>query len=116
MVLSYNKLMDIAILLRKYLPHMVSFGMFARVTDIAPKTVEELRNLRHMKLDSINIGIETAHDPTLERMNKGYQASDIIEQLVKLDEAGIRYNVFYLYGGIFPTDYFMIISLWGIVI
>ncbi len=34
--LSYNKLIDIAILLRKYLPHLVSFGMFARVTDIAP--------------------------------------------------------------------------------
>lgn len=96
--LSYNRLMDIAILLRKYLPNMVSFGMFARVTDIATKSVEELRNLRHMKLDSINIGMETAHDPTLERMNKGYHASDILAQLSKLDEAGIRYNLFYLNG------------------
>lgn len=96
--LSYNRLMDIAVLLRKYLPHMVSFGMFARVTDIAPKSVEELKNLRHMKLDSINIGMETAHDPTLERMNKGYHAADILAQLSKLDEAGIRYNLFYLNG------------------
>ena len=96
--LSYGKLMAVAILLRKYLPQMVSFGMFARVTDIASKSVEELKNLRHMKLDSINIGIETAHDPTLDRMNKGYHASDILEQLSKLDEVGIRYNVFYLNG------------------
>ena len=96
--LSYNKLMDVALLLRKYLPHLVSFGMFARVTDIALKSVEELKNLRHMKLDSINIGIETAHDETLDRMNKGYHASDILAQLSKLDEAGIRYNVFYLNG------------------
>ncbi len=58
--------MDIAILLRKYLPEMVSFGMFARVTDIAPKSIEELKNLRHMKLDSINIGIETAQIPLLK--------------------------------------------------
>ncbi|MCM1169536.1 MAG: radical SAM protein [Bacteroides sp.] len=97
-VMSYDKLMDIAILLRKYLPHMESFGMFARVTDIAPKSVEELKNLRHMKLDNINIGMETAHDPTLERMDKGYRAVDILEQLAKLDEAGIKYNVFYLNG------------------
>ena len=97
-VLSYDKLMDIAILLRKYLPDLVSFGMFARVTDIRPKSVEELKNLRHMKLDSINIGMETAHDPTLERMNKGYHAADILTQLSKLDEAGIRYNLFYLNG------------------
>lgn len=96
--LSYDKLMNIANLLRKYLPHMVSFGMFARVTDITPKSVEELKNLRHMKLDSINIGMETAHDPTLEKMNKGYQAADILTQLSKLDEAGIRYNLFYLNG------------------
>lgn len=96
--LSYNKLMDIAILLRKYLPDMVSFGMFARVTDIVSKSVEELKNLHHMKLDNINIGMETAHNPTLERMNKGYHARDILEQLSKLDEAGIRYNVVYLNG------------------
>ncbi len=96
--LSYNKLMDIAILLRKYLPEMVSFGMFARVTDIASKSVEELKNLRHMKMDNINIGMETAHNPTLERMDKGYQAADILEQLSKLDEAGIRYNIVYLNG------------------
>ncbi len=96
--LSYNKLMDIAILLRKYLPEMVSFGMFARVTDIASKSVEELKNLHHMKMDNINIGMETAHNPTLERMNKGYHAVDILKQLTKLDEAGIRYNVVYLNG------------------
>ena len=57
---------------------MASSGMFARVTDISPKSVEELKNLHYLKLDSINIGIETAHDPTLERMNKGYHASDIL--------------------------------------
>lgn len=96
--LSYNRLMDIALLLRKYLPDMVSFGMFARITDITPKSVEELKHLRHTKLDSITIGMETAHDPTLERMNKGYLASDILEQLSKLDEADIHYNVFYLSG------------------
>ena len=96
--LSYNKLLDVALLLRKYLPHLVSFGMFARVTDIVPKSVEELKNLHHLKLDNINIGIETAHDPTLERMNKGYRAIDILEQLSKLDVAGIRYNIFYLNG------------------
>lgn len=60
--------------------------------------MEQLKNLHHLKLDSINIGMETAHDPTLERMNKGYHASDIVEQLSKLDEAGIRYNVVYLNG------------------
>ena len=97
-VLSYNRLLEVALLLRKYLRRMESFGMFARVTDIMPKTVEELRNLHHLKLDNINIGIETGDDETLARMNKGYTQRDILEQLRKLDDAGIRYNVFYLSG------------------
>lgn len=96
--LSYNRLTDVALLLRKYLTHMESFGMFARVTDISGKTVEELRNLRHLKLDNINIGIETADDETLAFMDKGYTARDITEQLSKLELAGIRYNVIYLAG------------------
>lgn len=54
-VMSYDKLMDIALLLRKYLPKLESFGMFARVTDIASKSVEELKNLRHMRLSRIPI-------------------------------------------------------------
>lgn len=96
--LSYNKLMELGLLLRKHFRYLESFGMFARVTDITPKSVEELKNLHHLKLDSINIGIETAHDETLEFMNKGYRAKDILRELSKLDEAGIRYNVFYLNG------------------
>lgn len=96
--LSYNKLVDVALLLRKYLPYMVSFGMFARVTDISQKSVEELKNLRHLKLDGLNIGIETGHDPTLDFMDKGYHAQDIIEQLRKLEVADIRYNIVYLNG------------------
>ena len=85
--LSYSKLMDVALLLRKHLPHLASFGMFARVTDITSKSVEELKNLHHLKLDSINIGIETAHDPTLERMNKGYCASATMSSISTDSEA-----------------------------
>jgi radical SAM superfamily enzyme YgiQ (UPF0313 family) len=96
--LSYNKLMNIALMLRKYLRHMETFGMFARVTDITPKTVDELKNLHYLGLDGINIGIETAHDETLERMNKGYHTEDILRELSKLDKAGIRYNIVFLNG------------------
>lgn len=48
--LSYNRLLDLGLLIRKYLRHCESIGMFARISDIKPKTVEELRNLRHLGL------------------------------------------------------------------
>lgn len=96
--LSYNRLFDLALLIRKYLPYCESIGAFARITDIMSKTTDELRNLRHMKFNSISIGTESGDDWTLEWMNKGYKSVDIIEQCNKLDEAGIKYNIVYLTG------------------
>lgn len=96
--LSYNRLLDLGLLIRKYLRYCESIGMFARISDIKPKTVEELKNLRHLGFDSISIGTESGDDETLARMDKGYTANDILEQCKKLEEANIRYNFVYLTG------------------
>ncbi len=96
--LSYNRLLDLGLLIRKYLRYCESIGMFARISDIKPKTVEELKNLRHLGFDSISIGTESGDDETLARMDKGYTGNDIIEQCKKLEEANIRYNFVYLTG------------------
>ena len=81
--LSYNRLLDLGLLIRKYLRHCESIGMFARISDIKSKTVEELQNLRHLGFDSISIGTESGDDNTLAMMNKGYTANDMIEQCKK---------------------------------
>ena len=96
--LSYNRLLDLGLLIRKYLRYCESIGMFSRISDIKSKTVEELQNLRHLGFDSISIGTESGDDNTLAMMNKGYTANDIIEQCKKLEEANIRYNFVYLTG------------------
>lgn len=97
-VLSYNRLLDLGLLIRKYLRYCESIGMFAHISDIKSKTVEELKNLRHLGFDSISIGTESGDDDTLAVMNKGYSANDIIEQCKKLEKANIRYNFVYLTG------------------
>ena len=96
--LSYNRLLSLTLLFRKYLPRLENIGCFARITDIRPKTVEELRNLRHLGFYGITIGTESGDDTVLGRMNKGYDAADIVEQCRKLEAAGIRYNISYLSG------------------
>lgn len=96
--LSYNRLLDLGLLIRKYLPYCETIGTFSRIADIKSKSVEELKNLRHLKFDSISIGTESGDDETLERMNKGNTAADILEQCKKLEEANIRYNLVYLTG------------------
>ena len=97
-VLKYEKLMKIAGLIHTYFPEMDTIGSFARVTDITLKTDEELVSLREAGYDGLTIGIETADDEALRFMNKGYLAEDILKQCHRLDQAGIRYNFFYLAG------------------
>lgn len=97
-VLSTEKLKEIARTAKQYLQRLTSVGCFARVTDISPKTVAELKELRAMGYNKITIGVETGDNTALDFMRKGYHADDIIEQCRKLDYADIEYNFFYLTG------------------
>jgi radical SAM superfamily enzyme YgiQ (UPF0313 family) len=96
--LSYEKLVELALLIREYLPNVLNIGGFARISDITPKTRAEWADLRRLGYDRISIGTESGDDLTLARMNKGYTARDIVEQCVKLQDAGIEYNITYLNG------------------
>lgn len=97
-VLKYERLAAIAGLLRQYIPSVKTIGCFARVTDVALKSDEELASLHRAGYDGLTIGIETGDDEALRFMNKGYAAADIVKQCGRLDQAGIRYSFFYLVG------------------
>lgn len=72
--------------------------MFARVTDITHKSIEELKNLRHLGFNGITVGTESGDDLTLLHMNKKTTSAETIENLKKFEEAGIEYYVSYLTG------------------
>ena len=97
-VLNNQRLKEIAYLSNQYLPKLTSIGCFARITDITPKTIDELKELRATGYNRVTIGVETGDDEALAFMNKGYDSQDIIEQCGKLGEANIEYNIFYLTG------------------
>ncbi len=97
-VLSSEKLLHIAYMAKQYLTRLKTIGCFARITDITPKSIEELKQLRSCGYNGITIGVETGDDEALTFMHKGYTSADILEQCRKLDEAGIEYNFFYLTG------------------
>lgn len=97
-VLTTGKLREIAYLSKQYLNRLKTIGCFARITDITPKSVDELKYLRSCGYNGITIGVETGDDEALVFMNKGYSSADILEQCRKLDSAGLEYNFFYLTG------------------
>ncbi len=97
-VLKHERLMKIAGLVQQYIPSVKTIGCFARITDIALKSDEELAALHQAGYDGLTIGIETGDDSALRFMNKGYSAADIATQCQRLDQASIQYNFFYLVG------------------
>ena len=96
--LKAKRLLEISDLIREYFPSCETIGCFARVTDIASKTDEELIALRDAGYAGLTIGIETGDDAALAFMNKGYVAQDIVKQCARLDAANIAYAFFYLAG------------------
>lgn len=97
-VLRTDKLLEIADLIRQYLPKVETIGCFARVTDSTQKTDEDLLALRRAGYDGLTIGMETGDEDALRFMHKGYTSADILTQCQRLEQAGIGYNFFYLTG------------------
>jgi len=95
-VLKASRLLEIADLVHQYFPHNKTIGCFSRITDITPKTDEELLKLKQAGYDGLTIGIETGDDEALAFMHKGYLSKDILTQCRRLDHAGISYHFFYL--------------------
>ncbi len=98
LALSYDRLEPILLMIRRYLPKMEYIYAATRVTDIKNKTVEQLKAMKELGVREISLGVESGDDWTLERINKGYHASDIIEQCAKLTEAGVNFWMSFLNG------------------
>jgi len=96
--MSYKNLKLYALTIRDYLIKCQSIAMFASIRDIKSKSAEQLRKLRALGINGLSIGMESGDDKTLAIVNKGYTAADIVEQLAKLDEAGIEYYLVYMTG------------------
>lgn len=96
--LQAHRLLEIADLIHKYFPEVETIACYASVRNIKPKSVEQLKNLRAAGFNSFYMGIETAYDPALKQMQKGYTQADEYEQLKKLEEAEISYNAIIMFG------------------
>lgn len=95
--LRTTKLLSLTNLINRYLPR-VNIGMYARITSIFNKTIEDLKVLRQNGINDLVIGIESGDDAVLDMVNKGYTSADIIRECKKLECAGIDYRVIFLGG------------------
>lgn len=96
--LSMRRLEEYAVALRGVYPEFSRISMQTRIDDIGRKTDDELRRLLDLGISHLYIGTENGNEKVLKMMNKGHTARDTVEQLRRLDEAGITYTSFYVLG------------------
>lgn len=90
--LSADRLVVIADMIHRYLPKVDTIAMYASIRNIKGKTDEELRRLRSLGINELNIGVESGLDETLLRMNKCFTAEEALHELCRLKEAGMDYG------------------------
>ncbi|MBQ7585393.1 MAG: radical SAM protein [Desulfovibrionaceae bacterium] len=86
---DYEILMQTAELIHKYVPSVKTIGGYARIDNFVHKTLEELKNIVSVGYADPYIGVESGDDVILKRINKGYNAAMVREQLEKLTLAGM---------------------------
>ncbi len=97
-VLSTDKLITIGNLIHEYLPEIKTITCYASIKNIMNKSVDDLKKLRALGFNQLHIGLETAYDPALKMMNKGFTNKDAYEQLGKLKEANFEYDALLMLG------------------
>ena len=101
--LSARRLKIIAGAVHKYLPQVENISMYASVRNIKNKTDEELKSLRELGINELNIGVESGLDEALKLMNKGYTSEEAYYELKRLRNAGIDYAANVILGAAGPN-------------
>lgn len=97
-VLSTNRLVEIANLIKEYLPKIKTITCYASFYNLKNKSVEDLKKLKALGYDEIYIGVETALPKALNYINKGSDISEYKQALEKLKNANMSYHAILMLG------------------
>lgn len=97
-ILSTEKLIVIGELINKYFPTIKTITCYASIKSLKNKSVEDLKKLKALGYDELHIGLESAYDPALAQMNKGFTQSEAYECLEKVKQAGMRWDAIIMTG------------------
>ena len=98
LVYPYSKLVDVLEHLNKKFPNLERIGIYATPQDILRRSLEELKELKRLKLNIFYTGIESGDDKVLERIEKGANHNEMVEAGRKVKEAGIIQSLTILLG------------------
>jgi radical SAM superfamily enzyme YgiQ (UPF0313 family) len=98
LVYPFAKLREVLQYLNEKLPTVDRIGTYATPQDILRRSVDELKELRQLKLGILYTGLETGDDELLRKIGKGVSSDQVIEAGRKVKEAGIAFSVTIILG------------------
>ena len=98
LIIPQKRLVKYLKAIKSQLPWVKRVGVYANTKSIGMKTVEELKELKSLGLGIAYMGLETGDDTTLTAINKGADASRMIEMGKKIKASGIKLSVTVLLG------------------
>lgn len=98
LVYPFPKLKEVLEYLNEKLPAIERVGSYATPQDILRRSVEELKQLRGLKLSILYMGIESGDDEVLKAVHKGVGSRELIEAGRRVKEAGITLSVTVILG------------------
>jgi radical SAM superfamily enzyme YgiQ (UPF0313 family) len=98
LVYPFPRLKAVLQYLNDRLPSIERVGTYATPQDILRRTVDELKELRGLKLGIFYTGLETGDDELLQKIGKGVSSDDMIEAGQRVKEAGISFSVTLILG------------------
>ncbi len=97
-ILATEKLIEIGELINSYFPEIETITCYASIKSLKNKTLEDLTKLRALKFNQLHIGLESAYDPAIKQMNKGFTSSEAYENIEKLTKAGFEWDAIIMTG------------------
>lgn len=97
-VLSTDKLVTIAEKINAYFPEIETITGYTSIKNLNSKSLEDLKRLKALKYNQVHIGLESAYDPAIKQMNKGFTQAEAYENLEKLTKAGIEWDALIMTG------------------
>ena len=98
LIYPQRKLVEVLKYLNKQFPDLERIGTYATPQSALIKSVDELKELRHLGLKIAYLGVETGDEKLLQKVKKGATYSQIAEAGRKLKQAGIITSVTVILG------------------
>ena len=88
--LGFSRLEAIGKKIIKIFPEIETIASYASIESIARKTDEELQELRRLRFNGMNVGLESGHAETLTLLGKNYTLEKAERELLREDFLAAR--------------------------